>query len=653
MSTHTQPAGVRYIVAMSDAQAHLWAVVLEIDRPALRQRLSLPVWIPGSYLVREFAQHLQELHAQADGQPVAIQALDKNHWEVQLPQDTARLTVRYRVYAFDRSVRTAYLDTQRGFFNPTSLCLRVHGREDEPHALTLLPGATTAGWQVATALPLADTPRPSTLTACRDGDAPLPWANGDGFTTYVASSYDELVDHPVEMGRLWWGDFRVRGIPHRLVLSGAIPAGVDAERLLRDTARVCEAAIAMWHGTEGTPPFDRYLFLLHITPGGYGGLEHACSTALIAAPTDLPLLPLPAAAAAADALGRSTDGSAPGRQDANTDAPAAGVASPATAPDDGYLTLLGLISHEYFHAWNVKRLRPRELARYDYDRENHTTLLWFFEGFTSYYDELLLVRAGLISADTFLQRLAKTINQVRDTPGRHIQSVAQASWDAWIRYYRPHENTSNATVSYYAKGALVALCLDLTLRREGHATLDDVMRALWQRCAGGLMREADLRAVLRQLGRRRYDAELNDWVHGTGELPLRELLEAHGVLWQESPAPLAQQLGIRVDDSATGLRLRHVLRGSAAEAAGLAAGDEWLAVERDGAIWRVLRLEDVALHARGLPPAAALTIWMARAGRILRGTLPWPAPTHTISLQPRTDAGTSAPWHTTPAPTGR
>ncbi len=622
MSRPSARAGVHYTVAVGDAHAHLWAVTLDIDRPAPRQRVSLPVWIPGSYLVREFAQHLQELQAEADGQPVPLRAQDKNHWEVAVPPGTARLTLRYRVYAFDRSVRTAYLDAQRGFFNPTSLCLRVHGRETEAHTLTLQPSPATQGWRVATALPAATQgqPRPR---APRGRQPALPWAEGDGFTTYRAADYDELVDHPFELGPFWCGDFHVRGVPHRLVLSGAVPAGGDTDRLLRDTARICEAAIALWHGADGAPPFDRYLFLLHITPGGYGGLEHARSTALIAAPADLPLAPLP------------------------------GTPTADQAPlPEGYVTLLGLISHEYFHAWNVKRLRPRELAHYDYDRENHTALLWFFEGFTSYYDELLLVRAGLIGTETFLQRLAKTLNQVLETPGRKIQSVAQASWDAWIRYYRPHENTPNTTVSYYAKGALVALCLDLALRREGHATLDDVLRALWQRCAGGPMREADLRAVLRRLGRRSFDAELDAWVHGTEELPVRELLTAHGVRWQDSPAPLAQRLGVRVDEGTSGVRLRHVLRGSAAEAAGLAAGDEWLAVERDGAIWRVLRLDDVALHARGLPPGAPLTVWMVRAGQVLRGTLPWPAPVHTVALQPEADGGPRAPWHAA-APTDR
>lgn len=608
----TPPAAIRYTVEVADAHAHLWRVTLDIDRPAPRQRVSLPVWIPGSYLVREFAQHLQRLQASAGGHTVPVRALDKNTWQIDAG-DTATLTLTYEVYAFDPSVRAAYLDTRRGFFNPTSLCLRVVGREDEPHALTLQPSDATHGWRVATALrPFSPAPAARRRTA-----AAWRWADGDGFGTYLAADYDELADSPVEMGPFWCGDFTVRGVPHRFVVSGA-PAGFDGKRLLADTARVCEAAMALWHGPDGAPPIDRYVFLLHATQDGYGGLEHRHSTALVCARADLPLAPLPGLHAPDET-------------------------HPPLKASDGYTTLLGLISHEYFHTWNVKRLRPREFTRYDYDRENHTELLWFFEGFTSYYDDLLVLRAGLIDQATHLQLLAKAINQVLQTPGRRVQSVAQASWDAWIKYYRVQENTPNATVSYYTKGALVALCLDLTLRAEGHATLDDVMRALWQRCAGGPMREADLRAVLRRLGKRSFDAELDAWVHGTDELPLRTLLERHGVRWVEEPAPLAHRLGLRVDESNGALRLRNVLRGGAAEAAGMAAGDEWLAVERAGETWRVRRLDDVALHARGLGANEPLVCWLARDGRMLRCPLRWPAPAVTVQLLPAAATDTADP----------
>jgi predicted metalloprotease with PDZ domain len=281
---------------------------------------------------------------------------------------------------------------------------------------------------------------------------------------------------------------------------------------------------------------------------------------------------------------------------------------------DGYTTLLGLISHEYFHTWNVKRLRPAEFASLDFGRENYTGQLWFFEGFTSYYDDLLLRRAGLIDDATYLKLLTKTINQVLQTPGRKVQTVAQASFDAWVKYYRQDENTPNTTVSYYTKGALVALCLDLALRSEGKATLDDVMRGLWQRCPGGLMNEDHLRAVLRELGGRSFDAEIEQWVHSTAELPLGDLLEKNGVRLKAESAQLAQRLGIRVQESHS-IQVKTVLRGGAAEKAGMAAGDEWLAVECGGSAWRVSKLDDVAFYSG---TATAVTAMVARDGRILR-----------------------------------
>lgn len=590
----TLPALVRYRVEVLDLRTHLFGVTLEVDRPARTTTLSLPVWIPGSYLVREFAQHLQGLHAQADKAPVPTAQLNKNTWQVTVSPGTQTLRLQYQVYAFDASVRTAFLDTTRGFFNPTSLCLRVHGRDHEPHELRLVDNMHTDGWQLATALIPIKTRQ-------------------SGFGRYLAQDYDELADSPVEMGHFWSGRFKVRGVPHRFVVSGA-PPGLDGERLLRDTARICEAAMALWHGEEA-PPFDRYLFMLHASADGYGGLEHRHCTALICQRGDLPLLP----DSTASAVPAAEKGSAP---------------TPRLKATDGYTSLLGLISHEYFHTWNVKRLRPHEFARYDYEQENYTRLLWFFEGFTSYYDDLLLHRAGLIDDTTYLQLLAKTINQVQQTPGRQVQSVAEASFDAWVKYYRVHENTPNATVSYYTKGALVALCLDLTLRQEGHTTLDAVMRALYQRCAGGPMKEADLLAVLKRLGRRSYAREIAAWVHGRDELPLQPLLQAHGVQWQTEPAPLAQRLGLRVNET-QGLVLKNVMRGSAAEAAGLAPGDEWMGVElpaRDGnpaSAWRVRKLDEVELYMRGHTRCTAL---VARDGRLLRCPLEWPVPATVVRL---------------------
>ncbi|GAB3362772.1 MULTISPECIES: M61 family metallopeptidase [Giesbergeria] len=574
MSISIEPAALHYRVAVADLHAHLFHVTLTITEPLAMQELSLPVWIPGSYLVREFAKNLQNLRASQQGQPVACVQLNKQRWQT-ASQPGQPLVLEYEVYANDPSVRTASLDALRGFFNGTSLCLRPEGLTEHSCVLEVVPPelpANQPGWQCATGLAAIQT-------------------DPAGFGFYRAADYDELTDSPVEMGNFWSTEFVAAGVPHRLVVAGAAPS-LDASRLLADTQRICEAAIRFWHGTE-PPPFQHYVFLLHATADGYGGLEHRHSTALICARSDLP------------------------RQG-------------QTQPSEGYTTLLGLISHEYFHTWNVKRLRPAEFTRYDYSQENYTELLWFFEGFTSYYDDLLLRRAGLIDDATYLKLLGKTIAQVQQTPGRLVQTVAQASMDAWIKYYRQDENTPNATVSYYTKGALVALCLDLTLRHEGQTTLDVVMQALWRRCAGGPMTEADLRAVLRDWAGRSFDAELDAWVHSTAELPVPALLAAHGIAQQTEDAPAAQILGLRVTENG-GIRLQTVLRGSLAERAGMAANDEWLGLEVQGQGWRLRKLADVALYAGHATRVTALVV---RGERLLRLPLELPgAEARTVASQ--------------------
>ena len=581
-------AALHYRVQLYDLHAHLFAITLTLPQPAAKQRVSLPVWIPGSYLVREFSKSLQRLQAHQGGQTVELTQLDKCSWQVDCNPDQP-LVLRYEVYAFDNSVRTAWLDAHRGFFNGTSLFLQVQGHEDTPHALTLVADKNGPDWQVATGL------------------SPLK-VNRNGFGSYLADSYDALVDCPVEMGDFWRGSFVAGGIPHTFVVTGA-PPSFDGARLLADTQAICEAEIRFWHGaktsarSKNKPPHADYLFMLNAVDDGYGGLEHRNSTALICTRKDLPRLDHPAL--------KPSSASPP--------------AAIQPQRSEGYTTLLGLISHEYFHTWNVKRLRPAEFARYDYAHENHTQLLWFFEGFTSYYDDLLLRRAGLIDDSTYLKLLTKTINQVMQTPGRELQTVAQASFDAWVKYYRQDENTPNATVSYYTKGALVALCLDLTLRQEGKTTLDAVMRALWLRCQGGPMTEADLASVLTELSGRSFANEIAGWVHSTTDLPLKPLLEAHGIAVHEEPAQIAQRLGLRVTETA-GIHVKTVLRGGAAERAGFAAGDEWIGLEvvsgKSTTRWRLTKLDDLWLYAGSAAEVGAL---VARDKRLL--TLPLTFPT--------------------------
>ena len=577
---------MHYRIEAVDLHAHLYGVTLTIAQPAANQRVSLPVWIAGSYMVREFAKQITGISARQGKRTLAVQQLDKATWAVDCEAGQP-LTLHYQVHAHDDSVRTAWLTSERGFFNGTSLCLQAEGLADVPHQLELVAKSfnahTAPKWQVATGLTPVKVDR-------------------QGFGTYVAADYDELVDCPVEMGAFWSGSFKACGIEHRFVVAGATPA-FDGERLLRDSQQICETAIRFWHGKKhSATPHTNYVFMLNAVADGYGGLEHRNSTALICNRADLPRLD-------------------------------------EAKPSEGYTTLLGLISHEYFHTWNVKRLRPAEFARYDYRQENYTELLWFFEGFTSYYDDLLLRRAGLIDDAQYLKLLNKTINQVLQTPGREVHSVAQSSFEAWTKYYRQDANSPNLTVSYYTKGALVALCLDLSLRQHGvknhSVSLDDVMRALWARCCAnkgtqgagkhnGPMTEADVLAVLKELTGRSWATEFKAWVHGTRDLPLEKLLAAHGVQVTHEPAQLAQRLGLRVAEDHS-VQIKTVLNGSAAHKAGFAPGDEWLGV--DG--WRMKKLDDLLLYAG---TAKKITALVSRDRQLLR--LPLTVP----------DAKTNSTW---------
>ena len=578
-----QPATpLHYRIEPADLHAHLFHVTLTIAQPAAQQRVALPVWIPGSYMVREFAKNLQNLRATQGRRSVLVQQLDKATWQVDATPGKP-LVLSYAVYALDNSVRTAWLDASRGFFNGTSLCLQVAGQETLPHTLELVSTRATAAWHVATGLPTVAT-------------------DTRGFGSYVADDYDALVDHPFELGHFWSGEFKACGVPHRFVVAGAAPS-FDGARLLADTQKICEAEIRFWH-PRGKPPHTNYVFMLNAVDDGYGGLEHRNSTALICTRRDLP---------------RVGD----------------------KRSSEGYTTLLGLISHEYFHTWNVKRLKPAAFAQFDYSRENYTHQLWFFEGFTSYYDDLLLRRAGLLDDAAYLRLLNKTINQVDQTPGRLVQSVAESSFDAWVKYYRQDENTPNATVSYYTKGALVALCLDLTLRAEGTTDLDEVMRSLFKRCKGGPMSEADLLDVLQLLAGRSLAPELAQWVHSTDTLPLQPLLERHGVAVHADPSHMAQRLGLRVAETGN-IVVKTVLRGGAAEKAGFCAGDEWLGVElpgeREG--WRLQKLDDLALYAGS---QLRMTALVSRDKRLLRLPLVVPEGVTTWRLAAR-DAAALTAW---------
>ena len=520
-----------YRIIAIDPHAHLFEVELTIAQPDRDgQRLALAAWIPGSYLVREFARHVVSIEAHAGTRAVRLRKLDKHTW--QAARCEGPLRVRYRVYAWDLSVRTAHLDATHGFFNGTSVFLRVLGQEDRPCEVLIEPpeGPAYAGWQVATTLPEAGAPR-------------------HGFGRYRAADYDELVDHPVEMGRFTLAAFEAGGARHEIAITGRHDA--DTARLGRDLARICGEQIRLFEPRTRRAPVSRYLFQVMAVGEGYGGLEHRSSTALLCSRNDLPW---------------------PGQH---------GV-------PEGYRSFLGLASHEYFHTWNVKRIKPAAFAHYDFQQENYTRLLWIFEGFTSYYDDLVLVRSGVIDRKAYFELLAKTISGVLRAPGHRVQSVAESSFDAWIKYYRQDENTPNAVASYYAKGSLVALALDLAIRTGsgGSRSLDDVMRTMWQRYGRDFFTERrglgedEFPRLLEEASGLQLDGQIRRWAYGTGELPLAELLKGVGVrleLGRDKPGPA--MLGVKLAARDGQLTVATAYSGRAAQRAGLSAGDALVAVD--------------------------------------------------------------------------
>ena len=489
-------------------------------------------------MIRDYAKHVVGIRAESDGLAVPLRKLDKSSWQAG-PVDRP-LSVVAEIYAYDDSVRGAHLDTTHAYFNGPCVFLCVAGQESGRCEIEILPPPAPVGadWRVATSMRAVD-------------------AGQYEFGTYEADDYAELIDHPVEIGSLSIGEFDVNGIPHAIAIRGRFRG--DMARLCHDLQRVCEQQMSLL-GAPGN--LDRYLFLLNAPGSGYGGLEHRWSSSLVCERDNLPL-----------------------RADAKM--------------NDGYRTFLGLVSHEYFHLWNVKRMKPAAFTPYDLSKESHTGLLWVFEGITSYYDDLALVRSGLIEPDSYLELLGQTITRVLRGTGRLRQSVQESSFDAWTKFYKQDANASNAIVSYYAKGSVIALALDLKLRSEtdGRVSLDDVMRACWSRWGetGEGMPENGIELLTTEVS----GLDLSDFfdasVRGTGELPLEQLLATHGVelhlraaashkdkggkpaAADEQPSPW---LGANFEERNGKSVFTVVHNGGPAERAGVAPGD--VAVALDG-----------------------------------------------------------------------
>jgi predicted metalloprotease with PDZ domain len=566
---------MRYRLSMPEPHSHLFHVEFEIDRPGAAAELVFPVWTPGSYLVREYARHVEGLRAEdGAGRSLPVERLDKHRVRVGAA-GVDRIRVSYRVYANELTVRTAHLDGTHGYLNGAAVFPLVPGREKTPHVVEI---AAPPGWEVATAL---------------EG----------GPAVFTARDYDELADSPVEIGRHRTVRFTAGGKPHTIALWGR--GNVDEARLAEDTRRIVEAYAALLGGL----PYDRYVFIVHLTDKRRGGLEHARSTTL-------------------------------------------NVGRMGFFPRETYEETLGLVAHEFFHVWNVKRLRPAAFVPYDYAREQYTRLLWWFEGATSYYEGLALVRAGLLEPKRYLKNLGQALTSLERAPGARKTSVEESSFLAWVKLYRPDENTPNSTISYYLKGELVALALDLALRRAG-SSLDDVLRTLLERHAErGLPEDGVERAVAERLGDDAARAFFERHVRGVEPLALD--LDLVGVKLRRRAASGFDDKGgapPRPDDGrpapgwlgadlAAGpkLTVQTVREGSPAWRAGLYADDELLAeggfrVDR-AALWD-------RLCAQG--PGGKLALTVFRRDELVTVEVPLaPPPEDTVWLEAAADAPAEA-----------
>lgn len=514
--------------------AHIYQVKLTFIAIDAKQQLSLPVWIPGSYMVREFSKNIIQLSASSQHKEILAEQITKNQWQLSGLEIGTSVEVSYEVYAYEYGIRTAFLDASRGYFNPTSLCLMVNKAENSPHQISFsqLPNE----WQCACGLEQISE------------------------QVFSAKDYDELLDSPFELGIFQRLEFNVADTPHYLILSGTIP-NFDVERIISDMQKICDYQIKMF---DGVAPYKNYSFILNLSGEIYTGLEHRNSTLLMAPWHALPNL--------------------------------------NHSNDEDYHKLLGLISHEFFHTWNVKRIKPQVFVPYQLEQENYTKLLWWFEGVTSYYDDLILYRSGIYNQVQYLTQIVENINNVYKFNGVKTQTLANSSLTSWIKYYRQDENSPNTIVSYYVKGSLVALCLDLIIRTQSAYSLDDVMRYLfreWQASEQGVGENE-----LPELIKLATGVETHEFIklatETTAALPLIELLsnvglnlveriahnhQATGKFHNEQTATTAAQaksvdIGAKLEKQTLGYLVKNVYTATPAERAGLAAGDLLLAINQ-------------------------------------------------------------------------
>ncbi|MDA3450394.1 MULTISPECIES: M61 family metallopeptidase [Acinetobacter] len=506
---------LHYQIEFDDYKQHLVHVTIRfLANP--NQELWLPTWIPGSYLIREFSKHIESVKAYDEaGRLLDIKKTSKNRWRL-FNTDHELMTIEYDVYAYDLSVRGAYVDQTRLYINPACVCLALEGQEQSACEVEVFLPDELKHFQLATGLASKSLVK--------------------GRFTLKADHYDQLIDSPFELADQTRFSFETNGIGHEFVISGSHNTNID--RLKADIEKICAAEINMF----GSAPFKNYTFMTMATGNSYGGLEHCNSTSLITPRDDLP------------------------------------KSNEPTEPSKDYQRFLGLCSHEYFHSWLVKFIRPENFANYNLHQEGYTSLLWIFEGFTSYYDDLILLRSGVISQKSYLDLLKAQIDRYLQNPGRFVQTVAESSFDAWIKFYRQDENSNNAGTSYYNKGSLVALCLDLGLRLRG-SSLDALMRRLYENTQNGVqVNERTIFDLCKELTGDSWIEQINHLINTTDELPLDQLFPEFGLSYRVK-TDKSLPLGLKLVDKPEGVLVQSARRDSAAAKAGISANDVIIAID--------------------------------------------------------------------------
>ena len=505
------PFSLVYQVSMSQPESHLFEITLSVGGwKQSTLELIMPVWTPGSYLVREYSRHLQDFAARGKAS-LSWRKVQKNRWQIDT-QGTSEIKVSYRIFANELTVRTNHLDETHGYFNGAALFLYVPGFEKQPIQVEIV--LPRSDWRIVT---------------------PLPSVPGHP-NTFEAKDFDTLVDSPFEIGHHEIYSFEAMGKPHKLAIWGQ--GNIDPDRIIQDTQKIIQVEAELFGGL----PYDRYLFLLHLTSNSFGGLEHKDSCSLI-------------------------------------------YARMGFRAKDKYDRFMQLVAHEFFHLWNVKRIRPKGLEVFDYDRENYTQSLWFSEGTTSFYDLILPYRAGIYDAKTYLKSLGQEITRYLMTPGRLVQPLSESSFDAWIKLYRPDANSANSQISYYLKGEMVTLLLDLGIRikHSNGRSFDDVMRQMWKQFGQdeiGFMPE-QLKATIESVAGFDLTDFFDRYINGgTEELPFDEYLSGFGLrLQSNSEGDRPPHFGVTVKTEHGREMIKFVEFGSPAQQAGIDAGDELLAID--------------------------------------------------------------------------